>query len=177
MTFIVEDGTGLEDANALVDVAFVDTFAEEMGEDSVALSDGWGNTDSNTLDEDGVLLKKQQSIIYASRWLSSAYTWVNQRSTALQSLAWPQAIGDAAFAFPIAVKFAVAEAAIKIYAGTRLDPDLARGGDITSEKVGPIEIHYGDNASGSTSFTAIDNYLRGLILGGTGTSFITTERL
>ena len=177
MTFTVEDGTGLEDANALVTVAFVDTFAEEMGRDAASLTDGWGNTNAGILDEDLVILKKKQAIIAASRWLSSAYQWINKPSTTNQALAWPQSIEPDAFAFPHAVKLAVSAAAIRIYQGINMAPDLARGGDIASEKVGPIAITYSDNASSETTYTEIDSYLRAYALSGSSTTFILTERL
>lgn len=177
MTFTVEDGTGLSDANALVDVAFVDNYANEMGLEAPNLAEGWGDDEEGTLDDDAIVLKKKQCIVHASRWLSSAYVWRYDPSTTTQSLAWPQAINTSLFAFPNTVQYAVAEAAIKIYQGIKLAADLARGGDIASEKVGPIAISYFEGAASGTTFTVIDNYLKGYTLGGANTTFIQTERL
>ena len=172
MTFIVEDGTGKLDANALVDVSFVDRYADDMG---VTV---WGEN-AALLPPDLLLIRKQRAIVVGSRWLSSAYVWRGTPMNGDQALEWPRTMSQISreYIIPARVKQAVAEAAIRAYSGIVLNPDLERGGEIISEKVGPIAVTYGANAPGGVEYTGIDALVREWSLGSRNTQFINTERV
>jgi len=171
MIFIVEDGTGRFDANALADVMFVDQYADDMGDIR------WGVDSEELLPEDQ-LIKKQRAIVMASRWLSASYIWTGDKLVESQAFEWPRLLSDEAQArIPVEIKYAVAEAASRIYSGTNMAPDLARGGAVKSEKVGPIAITYNDDAATGTTFGIIDAYVRSYSMGGLNSMFITTERV
>ncbi len=172
MIFIVEDGTGRFDSNALVDVMFVDQYADDMGDLR------WAADAATFADPDELTLKKQRAIVAASRWLSAGYIWKGERLIENQAFEWPRILTSGADAvIPREVKYAVAEAASRIYAGVELSPDLARGGQVQSEKVGPIAITYQDDATAGTTFGVIDAYVRAYSFGGLNSAFITTERV
>lgn len=174
MTFIVEDGTGKLDANALVDVSFVDRYADDMGITS------WGVNDVvPPLAADLLLIRKQRAIVVGSRWLSSAYVWRGNQRNVDQALEWPRTMSQTSvdYIIPARIKQAVAEAAIRAYAGIVLNPDLERGGQVLSEKVGPVAVTYGENAPGGVEFTGIDALVREWSLGNRNTQFIYTERV
>lgn len=171
MIFIVEDGTGRFDSNALADIRFVDQYADDMGDLR------WGY-DLPELDPEDQILKKQRSIVAASRWLSASYIWKGSRAVEAQAFEWPRSVEqDEVPWIPVQIKYAVAEAASRIYAGINMSPDLARGGEVKSEKVGPIAITYKDDAIAGTTFGIIDSYVRAYSLGGLNAAFITTERV
>lgn len=66
---------------------------------------------------------------------------------------------------PNQVKFAIVEAARReLDDPGSMQPDLDRGGAITSMKAGSVALTYADGAPGGTSFSAIDGLLAGLIM-------------
>jgi hypothetical protein len=178
MPFVVEDGTGIANANAYTAVAFVDTFhADRANVTWTALSD-------NDL--------KQSAIVRATDYLDIRWTYIGDRKKAfeLQSLAWPR-IGAyinvdnkqlLANQVPLVVQNACAEYALLAVslaetAGTLGDlaPPLTvdeSGGKIIGrrEKVGPIEEEF--KFSGSFGlitlrpYPAADNWLKDVVLHG-----------
>lgn len=172
MTFIVEDGSGRIDANALVDVSFVDRYADDMGVSS------WG-LNEELLAPDLLLIRKQRAIVVGSRWLSSAYIWRGYPRSVDQALEWPRTMiqTPADYVIPQRVKYAAAEAAIRAYVGIEMSPDLDRGGMILSEKVGPIAVTYSEDAPGGVEYTVVTSLVREWSLGSRNTQFITTERV
>jgi len=147
---IVEDGTGLSNADAYIDIDYANTYHENLG-----------NNDWLGLDDD----TKKIYIRRATDYLEQVYrsSWKGSRTTAVQSLSWPR-IGVTPedeknlylgyrpyYSFnyevlgkvvPDAVKKACAIMALKVDSqdDNELAPDLER--EILREKVGPIDTTY-----------------------------------
>lgn len=133
MAFVVEDGTGVATANALVSVEDADTYFADRGNAT------WGALQA---------AEKQAAIVRASIWLSAYFRWKGSRvSGRAQGLAWPRSgvvdrDGNAVpvNAVPIEVQRAAFEAAL-FEAGTPggLTPTITPSKQTRREKVGPIE--------------------------------------
>lgn len=164
MKFVVEDGTGLSLANSFCDVYFADTFCEENGITT------WGSSASLTTEE--IKIKKEQALIAASRWMSVTYSWKGLKYHNFQVLAFPRTgiDGSPVVIFPVEVKQATILAAVRIYAGKTLSPDLIHGGAQSSVKAGPVAIAYNVFASPNTVYKEIDDLVAPYSYGGTGSS-------
>ena len=70
---------------------------------------------------------------------------------------------------PLEIKQATFEAAIReTVTPNSMQPDMDRGGLIKSIKAGSVAIDYADNAPAGSSTQVIDNILSGILLGGSG---------
>lgn len=168
MALVVEDGTGLVNANAYVDVAFADAYHRER------CSDGWRGPTS----------KKEAAIIRATEWIDLTFDFVGDRvnqgdpngSTSPQALAWPRAGVFHADGFfvqddevPEAVKRATAEAAL---AALTVDffPTVEGGREsLRTERVGRVSVTSdfgGGGPDAQPSVTAASAILRPLSVGG-----------
>ena len=76
MAFVVEDGTGLPDANSYVDVAYADTY----------LADDFYPGNWPTLDNG----QKQSILVDASRTLDSIVAWRGVKTVDDSGLRWPR---------------------------------------------------------------------------------------
>jgi hypothetical protein len=154
MPFVPEDGTGLPNANAYIDLAFANTYHSDRG------NDGWGQSDGN----------KRSAIIRATDYIEQRFglKFRGVRKTKEQALEWPRldAFDDDDFAFssvdeiPRQLQKACAEYALRALNILQLSPDptlsfatrdatgegstqqaTADGGEVRrkKEKVGPIE--------------------------------------
>jgi len=151
---------GGANAESYVTVAEADTYHSARGNTT------WTGTDA----------AKEAALRRATSYIDGTYRgrWKGTRADADQALAWPRTsvLDEDGFAvsttiIPTAVKRATYEAALReLVDPGSLSPDLARGGDIKREKVGPIEVEYSATASIGTTITAIEDYLSGLIDGG-----------
>lgn len=132
MTIIVEDGTGVVNANSYVTVAEYEDYAEPRG---VVLP----ATESD----------KERQLILAMDYLE-IQPWKGATTYPLQSLAWPR---DAVYlsgalleddVIPQKIKFAQMQLAIQVNAGVDLIPTVTSEsvGAVVREKVGPIETEY-----------------------------------
>lgn len=124
LTVIVEDGTGLSDANSYADVISADAYFE-----SRPRSDAWVS-----LDED----LKAQYLVHATRVLDTSIRWDGEALTTTQALAFPRLIDFETIAVPVYLKHALFELAW-VLKDTDVTAQPATTG-ITSLKVGPIEI-------------------------------------
>lgn len=151
MGFIVEDGTGLENALSLVSVEFADNYFTQRGNQTwLALN----------------LEQKQVNLVKATDYINIRFNYKNEVVNKDQSLSFPRKeIG-----LPVDVLKACCEYAIRANSG-ELTPDIeqdASGLLVTAktEKIGPIEESYtfaGATASDVRSFKrypAADNLLR-----------------
>jgi len=97
--FTVEDGTGVPDANAYVDISNVSNYL--MGDRLARFM---------TLEEDG----KEAAVISATQLIDISFEWLGKRKTFEQGLAWPRAgvelDGFIVEGVPAAVKKATCEA-------------------------------------------------------------------
>ncbi len=149
MTLIVEDGTGLADAESFCSVADADTYHSNRG------SSLW-----ETLLEE----EKEQALRRATDYMEQAYgdSWAGYRYGAVQALSWPrynvpykdlardgrlyypETYGAGYYpvdAVPVAVVRACAELALRAASG-ELAPDIGTTDLVKREKVGPIETEY-----------------------------------
>ena len=178
MAFLVEDGTGVTDANSYLSVADADTYWDDRVNATSPDGNAW--TDATQSDKEGALIE-------ASSYLDATYDWVwnnpphwqdsvNPLSppsayTPLvnenQGLKWPRqaAYDEDTYVLqqdvPQKVKDATAEVALNALDGQIL-PTRERGGMVKREQVGNVSVEYMDNAPGGTSYPMIDRILNGL---------------
>lgn len=157
MSIIVEDGSGIADANAYTDESTLDNYADDR---SITLADG---------DAEAALIRA--SIAIDARYVNSYPGY--RKSGREQGLQWPRAAAyDIAGwlirddEIPIEIIRATCEAAIRELAEPGvLMPDLERGGQIASIRAGSVGITYASNASARTTFTLIDGILSNILSG------------
>lgn len=136
---IVEDGTGISNANGYISIATADTYH--------ALR-------SNTVWTDATESDKVSAIVLATDYLDYRWTWVGSRKTATQALDWPRlnAVDSESILWtdevPPVVRNACAEYALRVLgSGTALvplapDPTTDESGKFVTlkrEKLGPLE--------------------------------------
>ena len=143
MPLVVEDGTGLDNAEAYISVADADAY-----------HDARGNAAWAALAEPA----KEAALRLGADYLGQAYglRWAGARLTDTQALDWPRV----AKGVPEAVRRANAELAARAAAG----PLLAdQGPAVKSETVGPLSVTYADGARQSVRYAAVDAMLAGLL--------------
>ena len=150
ITIIVEDGTGVANANSYISEAAARVFAESVG---------------LPLPVDSEACKA--ALLAAMPYLESQ-PWQGQRSDPTQALSWPRKLviinGDELpnNIVPQNIQKAQVQAASMGSTGTDLFPTIS-GQFVTKEKVGPIETEYSDEYlqtwDGRSIFSAIDVYL------------------
>ncbi len=148
---IVEDGTGVEGANS---------YATEQEFDDYCDSHGITPTDGDT---EAALVRGSSAIDNNYRAGFPGYRTFFRD----QGLEWPRSgaydieynqIGTQEI--PIEVKYAAIEAAVRELAKPNsLEPDLARGGKISSLSAGSVSITYSGSANATTSFQKIDGII------------------
>lgn len=129
MAFVPEDGTGLENANSYVDVAFADEYFADRG---IA---AW--TGSDTV--------KQQALIRATDYVENRFNFKDAPFSEDQALHFPTLDYETGLVaeMPVNLKKAVCEYALRALTAT-LAPDPTvddTGGRVIAktEKVGPLE--------------------------------------
>jgi hypothetical protein len=158
MSLIVEDGTGLSNAESYCSVAYADTRHANNGMTVWTLL----STD-----------EKEQALRRATQYMLSAYRqrWTGYRVKVdpMQALDWPR-YGVEVDHFPVHfdtvpadIQNACADLALKAGAGD-LAPDLSQG--VIREKVGPIETEYNRGSPQFTRYRAIDMMLAPYLTGG-----------
>lgn len=112
MAFVLEDGTGLENANSLIDIAFADEYFADRG-----------NTVWSSLSEE----RKKAAAILGTTYVSTQYNFRGNKLNQMQGTAFPRInvftpVGDAVEGIPNCVKFCVCEMAVRASQG-ELIPD------------------------------------------------------
>ncbi len=166
-TFIVEDGTGLPNANSYLSLADANQYFDDHGNPTA-----WT---TSTDDE------KREALRLATQYLDVVYgsVWVDRRANDEQALDWPRAFVTDRDGFavesdiiPQAIEDATAEAAVRNRAGTALLPDVDTPGGIKREKikVGPLEedITYTGSGQQIPQFTLIDLIVDEFTIGSIG---------
>jgi len=154
MALVVENGTGLSNANSYVSIAEADAYF-------VDTDPTWGLlTDPS----------KTTHLIKATRFIDGRYrtrfAGVRLRGRT-QVLEWPRSgvqdiQGYPLQGVPIEIKNATCESALRDIIGD-LIPDVDRGGMERAVTVGPIKIEYEPGAPGSKTYEVIDNMLSGIM--------------
>lgn len=143
MTLIVEDGTGLPNAEAYISVADADAYFEARG------NMAWG---------DLALPAREAALRLGADYMAQVYgpRWAGARLTDTQALDWPRCREGV----PAAVARANAELAARAASG----PLLAdQGPAVKSETVGPLSVTYADGARQSVRYAAVDAMLAPLL--------------
>lgn len=156
MALIVEDGTGLPDAEAYISVADADAYFAARG------NAAWAALTTEA---------KEAALRLATDYMEAEYgpRWRGNRLTAEQALSWPRG-GEGV---PEAVRRANAELAVRASAG----PLLAdQGPAVKQETVGPLSVTYADGARQSTRYAAVEAALRAAGLFRFSAAFIPVAR-
>jgi hypothetical protein len=161
MALIVENGTGLANAESYISVVDATTYHANRG------NAAWAALDSDTV--------REQALRKATDYMEQVYRlqWKGSRVTNTQALSWPRYDVEredgsgwyASDAVPNEVKNACAELALKASADD-LSPDLGQG--IIREKIDVIEVEYDKNSPQYTQYRAVNNMLAPLLNGLSG---------
>lgn len=149
ITLVVENGTGLANANTYADESYARSFAADVG---------------LILPADSEACKA--ALLAAMPYLESQ-PWQGQRAATVQALDWPRllvivdGVAIASNVIPLDIKKAQVQAASEIGSGTDLFPSSS-GAFVTEETVGPITTKYSDKQYlvGGSVFASIDVYLK-----------------
>jgi hypothetical protein len=171
VALIVEDGTGLADAEAYVSVAFADAYHLSMG------STAWAALGTTA---------KEQALRRGTQYLDSNYRFNGLKKTTTQRLEWPRETGSIYgagygslypqnyYPWPVrCVQEACCELALRSSAATLL-PDESQA--VKMEKIGPITVEYADGSGVAPRYPMIDYLLRNVTSGG-GPGQIRIERI
>lgn len=153
---VVEDGTGLTDANSYVSVVFANAYFSARG---VSI---WSELSDEV---------KEQSLIKATDYIDNIFEWFGKKMTSSQSLRFPRDglfdyEGNVIEGVPLRLKQAVCDAAELVSEGTNLFQTSEANGDVTSEKIGELSFTYSktskESVAGLTLYDSINTKLRGL---------------
>lgn len=157
-TFIVEDGSGISDANALITEAEADQIMENYG---------------NSTDWSGATKAlKENAIREATRFMNMEYEWKGYRVYTTQALQWPRDEmydGEGNYVenniIPEKVKEACAYLALKVIEGSNLLEDLENVSKVkrTKDVIGPLteEIEFaGDGEAPGVNWQIADKLVK-----------------
>lgn len=152
MSLIVEDGTGLADAESYVSAATAGAY-----------HDGMGNSAWDAATE----AAKESALRRATQYIDSQYRFRGDPLTTTQALAFPR---DDGATWPIKrLSDACCELALRALTGS-LFADQS-GGEVLSESIGPVSVTYAPSGLGQqTRYAAVDALLAPLTAGGSRTS-------
>jgi len=154
-TMTVEDGTGIEDADSYVTIAYATSYFSTRGITTFA---------ELTESEQEILLIK------ATDYIDNVFEWNGVREYPdVQTLRFPRTKlydyeGQSVTGVPKAIKDAVCEAVLILLDDTDLYQTESENGAVTSEKIGQLAFTYdvSQKIIGSTLFESINYRLRGL---------------
>lgn len=175
VTVTVEDGSGVDGANAYLSVSDFKSYADQRGWD-------YSSYDDDQIGSAIIRATSAIDMLYGARFPGVA------TYEADQSLMWPRKAGSIfngvfysgnpvtvtqASGWPIPIDEvpdvmvkATAEAAWReLQSPGSLVPDLERGGAIKSIRAGSVGIEYAGTAPAGTTFTAIDSLMASLLGG------------
>jgi hypothetical protein len=167
---VVEDGSGVFNANAYADIAFVEGYL--VGDRLQAFT---------TFTES----EKEAAVITATRYIDGVYPWKGTRKSLEQGLAWPR-VGVEFEGFPIeGVPAAVMRATAESVGLVMDNPEGLFSTDnerfVTSEKVDTISVTYSlakdAGRAAVTKYQALDSLLKGLYVSGTSGSSVGSSRV
>lgn len=160
MSLTVETGMGVAGAESYASVATIDAYWTARSHH--ALSATW--TGASAANKEGAA---REATAYLDAVFGPYYRGVKRGD--VQGLLWPRsetydAAGYPLPDLPVEIVRATAEMAVRALSGT-LTPDLARGGAVKREKVGPIEVEYADGAPTRTQYGEIAMALAPVLTG------------
>ena len=138
MALVLEDGTGLTNAESYVDESYVNAYFLKRG-----------------ITEWAGLTNREQLIIRAMDYIENNYTYQGTKLISTQALQFPRLINGETV-YPIALKNAVCELALKSN-----EEDLLADTDKTTirEKVGALEVEYDPNQDNTKSYNYVNKLL------------------
>lgn len=155
MALVVEDGTGISNANAYISVSEADAYFSARN----LLATAWSGK---------TVAEKEAAILYATTYLDSNFYWLGHIKISDQALGWPRILvydregrSIDSNIVPQRIKDATAELALEALTKS-LSPSLPRGGDVKRKKVSSLEIEYFSYASNSRTFPLVRQILSGL---------------
>ena len=145
-------------ADTYIELADADTYIANLSDYATA----WDALEDS---------EKEEYLKTATRYLDSKYMgrFVGELYSDTQALSFPR-IGDdiegrdITGVYPVNLQYAQAEIAARLSNDVDFFEDLARGGDIKREKVGPLETEYFNGSSSSTVFQVIDALMKRYLL-------------
>ena len=152
---IVENGTGLPNADSYVSIEFADTYFSARGV-----------TEWTSLTQ----TKKEQALIKATDFIDNIFEWHGKKEFSIQSLRFPRVNifdyeGEEIKGIPTCLKQAVCDASLISTSG-ELFETAEQNGDVVSETITTLSFTYSKNGSRSTTSTtlydSINTKLRGL---------------
>lgn len=138
MALVLEDGTGLTNAESYVDESYVNAYFLKRG-----------NTEWDSI------TNKESRIVLAMDFIENNYTYLGTKLVSTQSLSFPRLI-DGETVYPIAIKNALCELALKANNGDLLQDT---GKTTIREKVGTLEVEYDANQDDLTSYNYVNKLL------------------
>lgn len=154
MAIVIEDGSGLDNAEAYISVADADTYFSLRG------NAAWAALTTE---------QKEQALRRAVDYMTAVYgqRWKGERSSTTQALDWPRdgVLGVESDVVPVPVQRANAELAVRASAGDLL---ADQGAQVTQETVGPISVTYAVGARQWIRYAMADGLLAGLLRDGGG---------
>lgn len=154
MTFVAEDGTGVENATSYVAVEAADAYWTARNNSS------WGTVAAEA---------KQAALLQATAFVEGSYrgSWSGTIAKEEQGLAWPRVgasdpDGRTLRGVPRQISDAVCELALEALSGPLL-PALDRGGRVKRETIGPITTEYDTGAPGGKVYPVVEVLLAGLV--------------
>ena len=154
MSIVVEDGTGLPNAEAYISTADADAYFLSRG------NAAWAALDPTA---------KEAALRNGCDYMEAAYQWKGSRMTPTQALSWPRGgvVVDGVLladdVVPLAIARANAELAVRASAGPLEADETAQ---VTRETVGPITVQYATDARQNPRYAAVDAMLAAYTLGG-----------
>lgn len=150
MAFILEDGTGLDNANSLASVDEFKEYYTDRNIDITALAD----TDIEAL------------LIQGTDYITQKYynNFIGELVNENQSLLFPRKINDT-IVFPARVKYATIVLAYKSNTA-ELFEDTRQA--VKKEKVEGLEVEYQDDSIATATYNTVDGYLKPYINGFSG---------
>lgn len=136
---VIEDGTGLSNADSYIDVVYADAYFLKRGITQ------WAS-----------LTNKESLIIRSMDYIENNYSYKGEKLVSSQSLSFPRVIDGETVVPPLALKNAVCELALKSNV-----EDLLADTDKTTirEKVGALEIEYDPNQDNIKSYNFVNKLL------------------
>lgn len=154
---IVENGTGLPNADSYVSVEYADDYFSARG------VSGWDSLSNE---------KKEQSLICATDYIDNIFQWYGKKATTEQSLRFPRVNikdyeGQDIVGVPNCLKQAVCDAANILSNGTELFQKKNENGDVVSETITTLSFTYSksdksEQTTSTTLYDSINTKLRGL---------------
>ncbi len=152
---VVEDGTEVAGANSYASVVYADAYWLDRNNATWAAATGPA---------------KIAALLEAAQFMDPSYKWLGNRVTQTQNMSWPRYVVldlDQKQVLSTTVDDRVLQAqcelALEALSG-RLDPTLDRGGMVTSEKVGSLQVTYSQGAPGRKRYPFVEVILRDLIM-------------